>query len=88
MVIVGMAVSLGNTPHGQCIQLGELDQRTASGKTDSTLADEKPREPQIELDPKYIDMIVRRWQEWTGKQATRAADGALFDNWAQGVRNR
>lgn len=32
----------------------------------------------IELDPKYIDVIVRRWQSWAGKQATREADGALF----------
>jgi hypothetical protein len=24
----------------------------------------------IELDPKYVDVIVRRWQGWTGKQAT------------------
>jgi len=33
----------------------------------------------IELDPKYVDVIVRRWQDWTGKQATRESDGALFD---------
>ena len=33
----------------------------------------------IELDPKYVDVIVRRWQDWTGKQATRAADGVVFD---------
>ena len=31
----------------------------------------------IELDPKYVDVIVRRWQEWTGKEATRA-DGTRF----------
>jgi DNA modification methylase len=36
----------------------------------------------IELDPKYADVIVRRWQEWTGKQATRDSDGALFDDQA------
>ena len=36
----------------------------------------------IELDPKYADVIVRRWQEWTGKQATREQDGALFDDQA------
>jgi len=36
----------------------------------------------IELDPKYVDVIVRRWQGWTGKQATRESDGALFDNQA------
>src|SRR5918993_423824 len=23
----------------------------------------------IELDPRYCDVIVRRWQEWTGEQA-------------------
>ncbi|TMS59838.1 site-specific DNA-methyltransferase [Imbroritus primus] len=33
----------------------------------------------IELDPKYVDVIVRRWQDWTGKRATREADGVLFD---------
>jgi DNA modification methylase len=33
----------------------------------------------IELDPKYVDVIVRRWQDWTGKQATRESDGVLFD---------
>ncbi len=33
----------------------------------------------IELDPKYVDVIVRRWQNWTGKQATREADGLAFN---------
>ncbi len=33
----------------------------------------------IELDPKYADVIVRRWQDWTGQQATREADGVDFD---------
>ncbi|MCA8146561.1 site-specific DNA-methyltransferase [Ralstonia mannitolilytica] len=33
----------------------------------------------IELDPKYVDVIVRRWQDWSGKRATREADGLLFD---------
>ncbi len=34
----------------------------------------------IELDPKYADVIVLRWQEWSGKQATRDADGVKFDD--------
>lgn len=34
----------------------------------------------IELDPKYVDVIVRRWEDFTGKQATRVSGGALFDN--------
>ena len=29
----------------------------------------------MELDPKYVDVIVRRWQDWTGQQATRECDG-------------
>jgi DNA modification methylase len=33
----------------------------------------------IELDPKYVDVIVRRWQDWTGRQATREGDGVAFD---------
>ena len=33
----------------------------------------------IELDPKYVDVIVRRWQDWTGKQATRESEGVAFD---------
>lgn len=32
----------------------------------------------IELDPKYVDVIVRRWQDFTGQQATRASDGVAF----------
>ena len=32
----------------------------------------------MELDPKYVDIIVRRWQEFTGKQATLQSDGRLF----------
>ncbi len=34
----------------------------------------------IELDPKYVDVIVRRWQDWTGQQATREVDGLAFDS--------
>ncbi len=36
----------------------------------------------IELDPKYADVIVRRWQDWSGKQAIRVADGLPFDDQA------
>ncbi|ONF43295.1 DNA methylase N-4 [Marinobacter lutaoensis] len=36
----------------------------------------------MELDPKYVDVIIRRWQEYTGEQARRAEDGATFDELA------
>ena len=32
----------------------------------------------MELDPKYVDVIVKRWKEFTGKEAKRASDGAKF----------
>jgi DNA modification methylase len=34
----------------------------------------------IELDPKYVDVIVSRWQEFAGAQAVRQADGLKFDD--------
>lgn len=33
----------------------------------------------IELDPRYVDVIVRRWQDWTGQQAIRESDQIAFD---------
>lgn len=32
----------------------------------------------MELDPRYCDVIVKRWQEYTGQQATLESDGRLF----------
>ena len=32
----------------------------------------------IELEPKYVDVIVRRWQEFSGKTAILAGDGRSF----------
>lgn len=33
----------------------------------------------IELDPKYVDVVVERWQQLTGKKATLDGDGRTFD---------
>lgn len=33
----------------------------------------------MELDPKYVDVIVRRWQDFTGQQATLEATGETFN---------
>ena len=33
----------------------------------------------IELDPKYVDVIVRRWQDFSGGEAIRLGDGVAFD---------
>jgi DNA modification methylase len=33
----------------------------------------------MELDPKYCDVIVKRWQDFTGKKATHESSGKTFD---------
>jgi DNA modification methylase len=33
----------------------------------------------IELDPKYVDVIIRRWQEYTGSEAVLGESGETFD---------
>ena len=33
----------------------------------------------IELEPKYCDVIIRRWEEFTGRQATLDEDGRTFN---------
>lgn len=33
----------------------------------------------MELDPKYCDVIVKRWQDFTGKKAVHAETGEAFD---------
>lgn len=38
----------------------------------------------MELDPGYCDVIVKRWQEFTGKQAIHAETGELFAEVADG----
>ena len=34
----------------------------------------------IELDPKYVDVILRRWQDWSGQEAYREADAVKFND--------
>lgn len=34
----------------------------------------------IELDPKYCDVIISRWQEWTGEQARHETSGRSFED--------
>ena len=40
----------------------------------------------IELDPKYVDVTVQRWQNLTGKQATLDGNGATFEQVKQARR--
>lgn len=65
---------LNNTEPGDVV----LDSFGGSGST--LIAAQKHARLALlaELDPHYCDVIVRRWQAFTGKAATREADGALF----------
>jgi DNA modification methylase len=38
----------------------------------------------VELDPKYCDVVVQRWQDWTGTLATLYGDGRSFEEIAAG----
>jgi len=33
----------------------------------------------IDIDPRYVDVAVLRWQEFTGQQAILEGDGRTFD---------
>jgi site-specific DNA-methyltransferase (adenine-specific) len=63
-----------STKHGAMV----LDVFAGSGST--LIACEKTgrRAMLIELDPVYCDVIVRRWQNFTGSEATLAGDGSTF----------
>jgi DNA modification methylase len=33
----------------------------------------------IDIDPRYVDVAVIRWQDFTGQEATLEGDGRAFD---------
>jgi hypothetical protein len=34
----------------------------------------------IEIDPLFVDVVIRRWQAFTGEVAKRASDGMFFES--------
>lgn len=65
---------LNNTKGGDLV----LDSFGGSGTT-MIAAEKNGRYARLmELDPKYCDVIVKRWQEFSGKTATLEADGRTF----------
>ncbi len=56
-----------------------LDAFGGSGSTMIACEKTGRRARLIELEPKYADVIVKRWQEFTGKKAIHAEKGEEFD---------
>jgi len=56
-----------------------LDGMAGSGSTLIACEKTKRRGRMIEIDPIYIDVIIRRWQSYTGGVARRAADQRPFN---------
>ena len=55
-----------------------LDPFGGSGTTIIACEKSGRRARLMELDPKYVDVICRRFQDFTGKEAKRASDGPRF----------
>jgi DNA modification methylase len=68
-----------------CSKRGDLilDPFGGSGTTLIAAEKTKRRAALIELDPIYVDVIIRRWQAYTGGVAVDAATGATFDECEQ-----
>ena len=70
---------LNNTNEGGIV----LDSFGGSGTTLIAAQMHKRRAFLLELDPRYCDVIVKRWQEFTGQAATLQGDGATFARCAE-----
>lgn len=57
-----------------------LDAFGGSGSTMIACEETERKARLVELSPYYCDVIVRRWQELTGKQAVHAVHGKKFDD--------
>ncbi len=69
------AAILNSSKTGQTV----LDLFGGSGSTLIAAEQSKRVARLMELEPKYVDVIIRRWQEFTGKKATLEGDGRSFD---------
>lgn len=65
---------LNNTKGGDIV----LDSFGGSGTTIIAAEKNGRISYMVELDPKYCDVIVKRWQEFTGKTATLESNGKTF----------
>ncbi len=72
---VGLIEDILNTYHKNSVV---LDLFGGSGSTLIACEKTNRQAKLMELDPKYVDVIVKRWQDFTGKQAIHAETGKPF----------
>ena len=74
-------IALIEYPITNSSQAGEvvLDLFGGSGSTMIACEKHSRRARLMELDPKYVDVSVRRWQTFSGSTATLEADGRTFE---------
>jgi DNA modification methylase len=64
-----------------CTRRNDLVLDTFSGSGTTLLAAERVGRCAmcVEISPRYVDIAIRRWQAYTGKDAVHVASGARFD---------
>jgi DNA modification methylase len=65
-----------------CTARGEIVLDPFSGSGTTVIAAERTGRIcyGLEIDPAYVDIIIRRWQAFTGKVTVYAASGRTFDD--------
>jgi DNA modification methylase len=72
-----------------CTQRNQLVLDTFSGSGTTLLAAERVgrQARALEIDPRYVDVAIRRWQAFTGKDAVHIDTGLTFEEAAGAKRN-
>jgi len=77
--LVDKALLDGSQINGVCVDLFG-----GSGTTMISCEKNNRHARVMELDEKYVDVIIKRWEEYTGKQATHAETGKTFSEMSNG----
>jgi DNA modification methylase len=60
-----------------------LDPFAGTGTTILACERQERKARLIEMNPRHVDIICRRWEEFTGQEAVREEDGRSFQQLAQ-----
>jgi DNA modification methylase len=68
-----------------CTRRGDIVLDTFAGAGTTILAAERVgrRAYSLELEPKYVDVAIRRWQAFTRRDAVHSVSGQTFDEVVQ-----